>query len=407
MKKTLIAVAALSAMAASAMAANVTVYGVVDTGLHYQYQKHKELRPGEPTESTSSKMFNMASGQNSGSRVGFQGVEDLGNGAKVGFVLEKGFTSDDGRLGNGGRLFGREANLYVTTDFGTLSFGRVGALTSGAGSYNLMKYTAFSSGWGSTTGAKSAFWLGDRDRMDNTITYVTPSFAGLKAYAQYSFERNGQEAVGNERQNDRYAAFGLTFNQGAFSTALIVDSVLYNYGATNPKDSLGVTLGASYDFSVVKVFAQAQYGKHENAIGLRTSNWNEGTRPAEGSVATGDYYEVVSDEGFKGYGITLGLTAPVAGGKVFAQANYLDSKTCEDLSADGVGEGDRTIERETFGLKVKNWGAAVGYEYPFSKRTKVYTYASYNQLKITDRTNSANEDKDKQTEVGFGLVHTF
>ena len=40
----------------------------------------------------------MASGQNSGSRWGLKGTEDLGF-AKVGFVLENGFTSDDGKLG--------------------------------------------------------------------------------------------------------------------------------------------------------------------------------------------------------------------------------------------------------------------------------------------------------------------
>ena len=120
MKKTLIAVAALSAMAASAMAANVTVYGVVDTGLQYQHVKDKLSALGESASESTNK-FAMAAGQNSGSRVGFKGVEDFGNGAKVGFILENGFNSDDGKLGQGGRLFGREANLYVMTDFGTLS----------------------------------------------------------------------------------------------------------------------------------------------------------------------------------------------------------------------------------------------------------------------------------------------
>ena len=39
MKKTLIAVAALSAMAASAMAANVTLYGKIDQGFQVQSKK--------------------------------------------------------------------------------------------------------------------------------------------------------------------------------------------------------------------------------------------------------------------------------------------------------------------------------------------------------------------------------
>ena len=36
----------------------------------------------------------MKSGMASGSRFGFKGTEDLGNGLKVGFVLENSFDSD-------------------------------------------------------------------------------------------------------------------------------------------------------------------------------------------------------------------------------------------------------------------------------------------------------------------------
>lgn len=386
MKKTLVAVAALSAMAASAMAANVTVYGVVDTGLQYQHVKDKLSALGESASESTNK-FAMAAGQNSGSRVGFKGVEDFGNGAKVGFILENGFNSDDGKLGQGSRLFGREANLYVMTDFGTLSFARVGALTSGTGSYHLTKYTPFGSGWGNLTAQKSSFWIGDRDRMDNTVTYVSPSFAGVKAYAQYSFARNGQEVEGNERQNDRYAGLGLSFNQGAFSTALVVDSVLYNYKATSQKDSLGVTWGASYDFGVVKAFAQAQYGKHENKFGLISD--------VESAIT--------KDEGLKGFDVSLGVTAPVCGGTLYAQASYLDSKSDSDVTGK-IEVTPVTADK----VKAKNWGIGLGYSYPFSKRTFAYTYASYNQLKTTVTAQSMDFVwKEKQTEVGFGLVHKF
>ena len=81
MKKTLIAVAALSAMAASAMASNVTVYGVVDTGLQYQHVKGEVSALGESASESTNK-FAMTAGQNSGSRIGFKGIEDFGNGAK-------------------------------------------------------------------------------------------------------------------------------------------------------------------------------------------------------------------------------------------------------------------------------------------------------------------------------------
>ena len=410
MKKTFVAAAVLGALAGSAFAADVTLYGVVDLGLNYQNTK----ADGESAVNS----FKEQAGQNSGSRWGLKGAEDLGNGYKVGFVLENGFTADDGKLGNGGRMFGREANLYVTSDFGTLSFGRVGALTSGAGSYNLTTYTPFSTGWGELTAQKKNFWIGDRDRMDNTVTYVTPSFAGVKVYAQYSFNRDGQEDAGNERQNDRYAAIGAKYENGPFSAALVVDSVFYNYAATSDKDSLGVTLGASYDFEVVKLFAQAQYGQHEKRMGLATADVNEGTVTSVAGVKSysKDYVAASADEGWKGYGISLGATAPVLGGTAYAQVSYLDAKTENGAAVKVNATGDvaaatalTTVEVEK--AKAKNWGIAVGYSYPFSKRTYAYTFASYNELKTTvdikNDTENSGSAKTKNTEFGFGLVHKF
>ena len=408
MKKTFVAAAVLGAFAASAMAADVTLYGVIDTGLHYNNTKVT----GESAVNT----FDMKSGVSAGNRWGLKGAEDLGNGYKVGFVLENGFSEDDGTLGNGGRLFGREANLYVASDFGTLSFGRVGALTSGCGSYDQMKYTPFATGWGNTA-TKANFMIGDRDRMDNTVTYVTPEFAGFKVLAQYSFNRDGQETSGNERQNDRYAALGAAYKNGAFQSAWVVDTVMHDYDSLNQKDSLGVTLGASYDFEVVKLFAMAQYGEHENAFGNKTSVLNEGTKLAKAGTYEADYVKVLSDKGWKGYGVSLGMTAPVFGGTVLAQANYLDAKA-SDVNVEYADEGDvvsaaaaadkkfaneGTLDK----LKAQNWGVALGYTYPFSKRTNVYTYVSYAELKVKAVAEDSETAKSKQTEFGFGLKHTF
>ena len=400
MKKTFVAAAVLGAFAASAMAADVTLYGVIDTGLHYNNTKVT----GESAVNT----FDMKSGVQAGNRWGLKGTEDLGNGYKVGFVLENGFTEDDGKLGNGGRLFGREANLYVASDFGTLSFGRVGALTSGAGSYDQLKYTPFATGWGNTA-TKANFMIGDRDRMDNTVTYVTPEFAGFKVLAQYSFNRDGQETAGNERQNDRYAALGAAYKNGAFQSALVVDTVMHDYDSLNQKDSLGVTLGASYDFEVVKLFAMAQYGEHENAFGNKTSVINEGAAKATTDATyKADYVKVLSDKGWKGYGVSLGATAPVFGGTVLAQANYLDAKAT-DVNYESADKGDAAADAGTLDkLKAQNWGVALGYTYPFSKRTNVYTYVSYAELKIKATDDEGTDTvKTKQTEFGLGLKHTF
>ena len=101
--------------------------------------------------------------------------------------------------------------------------------------------------------------------------------------------------------------------------------------------------------------------------------------------------------------MSLGVTAPVCGGTLYAQASYLDSKSDSDVT--GKVENDTvTVDK----VKAKNWGIGLGYSYPFSKRTFAYTYASYNQLKTTVTAQSMDFVlKEKQTEVGFGLVHKF
>lgn len=390
MKKTLAALAVLGTFAGSAAAADVTLYGVVDLGLNYQYSK--------VGDADAVNTFKEQAGQNSGSRFGLKGTEDLGNGVKVGFILENGFSADDGKMSQGGRLFGREANLFVTGDFGTLSMGRVGALSAGVGSYNVVYgYTVFGTGWGDTAGAKSLFNLSDRDRMDNTVTYVTPSFAGVKVYAQYSFNRDGQEAAGNERNNDRYAALGAKYELGAFSTGLVVDTVLNKNGATaNTEDSLGVTWGASYDFGVAKVYGMAQYGKNENKMGgYSVTDIKENQ--------TG--FAAVDGEGLEGYALTLGATAPVLGGTVYAQANYVDGETSADVTSTRA-TADKAVKTADF----DRWGLSAAYSYPFSKRTTVYTFAAYSEgtLKVTGVVSGAvDKTKTKNGEFGVGLVHKF
>lgn len=139
----------------------------------------------------------------------------------------------------------------------------------------------------------------------------------------------------------------------------------------------------SYDFSVAKLFAQAQYGKHENKFGLIS-----------------DIESVITkDEGLKGFDVSLGVTGPVCGGTLYAQASYLDSKSDSEVFGTDV-RADK--------VKAKNWGIGLGYSYPFSRRTYAYTYASYNQLKTTVTANSIDLVlKEKQTEAGVGLVHKF
>ena len=120
MKKTLIAVAVCAA-AGAASAANVEVYGVVDTG--FTYTHHHD------TDS-----LEMTSGNYAGPRFGLRGTEDLGENLKIGFILESGFNSDTGTMAKDNTIFNRESQVYLTGDWGTVGFGRFGGFTSGSSS---------------------------------------------------------------------------------------------------------------------------------------------------------------------------------------------------------------------------------------------------------------------------------
>ena len=119
MKKTLIAMGVLGAFSSLAFAAsNVTLYGVIEEGVMVSKAKHKDTT------------VQMKSGFDQGPRWGIKGVEDLGNGYNVGFILEQGFSADTGAEGTAGKAFNRESFMYVNGGFGKLGVGRTGALSS-------------------------------------------------------------------------------------------------------------------------------------------------------------------------------------------------------------------------------------------------------------------------------------
>ena len=84
---------------------------------------------------------------------------------------------------------------------------------------------------------------------------------------------------------------------------------------------------------------------------------------------------------------TLGVSAPVAGGKLYASAGYKDA--------------EQTVNSDN---KQKVFNLGLGYTYNFSKRTMFYTAAGYQEVKDED---SSGSSKTKTTTVITGLVHKF
>lgn len=385
MKKTLAAVAVLGAFAGSAVAADVTLYGLVDYSLQYQ---HLDADVDGVSKVDTLKM---SSGQNSGARFGLKGVEDLGNGYKVGFVLENGFSADTGALSTDGKLFDREAQLYIDSDFGKLAFGRVGQLASANGSYGLLGVTGpFSTAYGDATAGLKWISANGYARFDNTVTYVTPTFAGLNVYAQYSFQNDSTKpGVEGQSSVDRYYGIGAKFVNGGLTLVGTVDSINYaSYpNASKVDDSVTVNLGGNYDFEVAKVFFGATYFDNAKKVG----NKNVGVESGKAALGLGDNTKgyTLGSEGSEGWGLGLGVSAPVLGGTVGAYAGYLD--------ADSVDSTDASLKR---------YVAAAGYSYSFTKRTSMYSTVSYTKDKY-----EANKDADavKASSVEFllGMIHRF
>ncbi len=381
MKKTLAALAVLGAFAGSALAADVTLYGLVDYGFSYQHLD----ADAAGTDATDT--FQMKSGQNSGSRFGIKGTEDLGNGLKVSFILENGFSADDGTFSTSGKLFDRQSSIALTGAFGEVAFGRMGQLASSLGSYGLLgAVSPFSTGYGDITGLKFVQAKG-HTRYDNVVTYKTPTFSGFTAFAQYSFgnsgtDKNEVEYYEGKASADRYYGIGASYKNGGLYLAGVVDSVNYGSVQTNrPEldDSITVTLGGNYDFNVAQVFASFQYFDNALSVGQKD--------------VTGSKMDTASakrfQNGAEGYSAALGVGVPVLGGTAKAHVGYVYAEDTED---------------KDFG-KLNRWNIAVGYEYNLSKRTSVYATAAYQQDKFERA--GVDDQEPNATEVMAGMVHRF
>lgn len=113
MKKSLLALAALGAFAGVAHAqSSVTLYGIIDEGFNVN------------TNVKGQHLYNLSAGVLQGSRWGLRGTEDLGGGLKAIFVLENGFDENTGKMNQGGLLFGRQAYVGLSSNYGTVTLGR-------------------------------------------------------------------------------------------------------------------------------------------------------------------------------------------------------------------------------------------------------------------------------------------
>jgi predicted porin len=393
MKKTLLAAALLAGFAGAASAqSSVTLYGILDAGLIYKNASYGGNSINE---------FGLAYGTQSGNRLGFKGVEDMGSGNRLTFQLENGFDIGNGTLGQSSRLFGRQAWFGVEND--AWGYGRIGRQLNFATDY-FGSIDPFAQGFAQAN-IGTAFGTTNTYRLSNSLKYQTPVIGGFQAGAMYSFATGidsvvlqGGKVDGSgtgynyaSQDNTRQISLGAKYANGPIYVALSYDKL---YGASNfvggsPDASPSEwNLGASYDFNVVKISAAygqtrgGMMGNQGNAQGNSGAAINLGTLGAGSGLQNGvNVFD--SSVGFNSY--LIGAIAPIgAASKVFASwqmampnGNMQDAYNAANMSV-----------------------YSAGYQYDFTKRTNMYAYATY-------ANNYATVSGLNSTVVGLGLRHQF
>lgn len=206
------------------------------------------------------------SSQQSVSRIGFTGTEDLGGGMKANFTLEYYIEPDNGSgIGAGTAATvastARQAFGGISGGFGSVNVGNqttLIALTNGTsdfhGGVNTVGYSAGNN---------------QNSRRSNMIQYTTPSFNGLTASVQTGFAGAASSTTGNNTAvRIAYANVPLTV-AAATETTKMTKLSIGNIGATLNNDFANVTrttdlsndladrkrnaYGATYDLGVAKV----------------------------------------------------------------------------------------------------------------------------------------------------------
>jgi len=327
MKKLTTTLSLLAAAGAAQAQSSVTLFALVDVNVtHYS--------AGSKSGASDDNVVNdgTVNGLN-GSRWGIKANEDLGGGLKAGVLLESGVLADTGALGQGGRSFGRQGYIYLSSDkLGDLRLGRQYIFEDSVmGQSNPFgNALTLNPGTGVTNVGKSLpFWL-NAPRADNVIQLQSLNYGGFQAGVQFAPQ---------EGALDRFHGLKLSYATGPLSTAA---SYEWNKSQADGKNvNRSLTLAANYNFGIVKVLGGIQRNSE-----LRTTSGN-GAFIGNNLVVTGP----VSFTADKTSGYTLGAELPW--GQFLFGANYTrvkyESAAGQDLSLGKVAVGVRYgLSKSTF-----------------------------------------------------------
>ncbi|SAK59941.1 outer membrane protein, (porin) [Caballeronia arationis] len=379
MKKTLM-VAALTGVFATAAHAqsSVTLYGLIDAGITYTNNQQGHSN------------FKATSGSVNGSRWGLRGAEDLGGGLKAIFTLENGFNIMNGNNGQGGREFGRQA-------FVGLSSQQFGAVTLGRQYDSVVDYLGPLALTGTQYGGTQFAHPFDNDNLDNSfrvnnsVKYTSANYGGLKFGGMYGFSNE----AGGFADNRAYS-FGASYNYGPLNVAAAYMQ-LNNANAlvpTNPNGAIASDApfaagrqrvyggGISYAFGAATVGFVFTQTMLDDATQITTAGTGGAAINLTDPHARFTNYEVNGR-----YNLTPALSLAGA-------YTYTDSRI------DGVKPKFHQVSLQT--------------AYALSKRTDVYLQGEYQHVTDTEGTNLGAtitgvgvSSTENQVSATVGIRHRF
>ena len=382
MKKSLIAL--LVATLPAAAFADVTIYGKIKGGVEY-------------VDNGSTKQTNI---DDLGSRIGFKGKEDLGNGLKAIWQVETGFGIDgQSRTGSSSGTFAsRNSFVGLQSDLGTLRLGNVSNfLDSDMGIVDSWEYANDALGLGVFTR--------DGTRLKNSVRYDLPSIAGFSAALQYGTKEDktantqARETtiVGLGYENSGFfGKYAYIHESKAQSAANIIVDTATGKATVSDKAGTGqVSLGSfvnptSNDKHRLEVGYNANnllvafgYQQQKGGLDIVGSTWanqiiNGANYPAssvinaDGKVKTREY----------------ALTAAYTIGAFTPKFTYAHG---DKIEVSGVKLNDSQYSQYVLGV-----------DYAISKRTTFG--AQYGQLDVKGGLDNANKDLKA---FGLNMIHAF
>ena len=430
MKKSLLAVAALTAFAGAAQAqSSVTVYGILDVGY---VGSNTRVAPGGSAAVTKTTTSQFGQSAEQTSRMGFKGTEDLGNGMSAFFTAEFQLQPQDQTLsGNStnkdgvakdntsqtGGLLNRQTFVGVKKNgIGQAAIGlqytpifNAGAATS-PGQYNNMLgdlvYAGSTTAGNNGGGATSA---GFTSRTANTLTIQSDKFAGFSAGAMYTL--NNSNAT--ETTTTTGSAAGVGGNTNANGWGLNADYALNKFYITAAYQALKQLTTATNNGTPSAAFTTAN-----STLGA-TGVWT-GAQPSSGLA--GSAINIQDNQFFAGTTYDFGIL------KAYAQyvsrkatstisSNYYIKRSAEQIGVRSyitpaveawasIGTGRYTAYGS--GQPTANFnGWQLGSNYYLSKRTNLYAIYGQQLFSNANAGASGATVSASANNYAVGVRHTF